>query len=72
MPDTTEARLAELEIKLSFAEDLLETLNETVAAQQSQMALLHDELRAVYQHMQQMAQGEKLNLNLRDELPPHY
>ena len=68
--DSTEMRLAELEIKLSFTEDLVETLNETVAAQQTQIALLQDELRMLFQQMQQMAPDEKKDL--REELPPHY
>jgi SlyX protein len=64
------ARLTELEIKLSFTEDLVEELNRTVARQQEQIALLQDELRALFQQMQQMSPGEESDL--REEIPPHY
>lgn len=65
-----ETRLTELEIKLSFTEDLVDELNRTVARQQQQINLLQDELRALFQQVQQMAPEEKSDL--RDELPPHY
>ena len=66
----TEARLTELEIKLSYTEDLLDTLNQLVATQQDQIDLL---LREVAR-LRQQGGGESLAapLNLRDELPPHY
>lgn len=65
-----EARLTELEIKLAFAEDLVEELNHTVARQQEQINLLQDELRALFQQMQQIAPAEKTDL--REDIPPHY
>ena len=64
------SRLTELEIKLSFTEDLVEELNRTVARQQEQITLLQDELRALFQQMQQMAPAEKADL--REDIPPHY
>lgn len=66
----THARLTELEIKLSFTEDLVDELNRTVARQQEQIGLLQDELRALFQQMQQMAPAEKTDL--REDIPPHY
>ena len=65
-----DARLIELEIKLSFTEDLLETLNETVAAQQRQIDLLVREVLALRQ--QPAEGGASAFRSLRDELPPHY
>ncbi len=62
-----EARLAEIEIKLSYTEDLLEELNLTVYRQQQQIELMQQELRALNQ---QADDGQPRNL--RDELPPHY
>ena len=44
-----ESRLAEIEVKLSFAEDLLEELNRTVVRQQQQIDQLQQELRALRQ-----------------------
>jgi SlyX protein len=65
-----QTRLTELEVKLSFTEDLVDELNRTVALQQEQILLLQDELRAVFQQMQLMAPAEKADL--REDIPPHY
>lgn len=63
-------RFTRLEIKLSFAEDLLDSLNQLVARQQEQIDLL---LREVGQLRQQHDDSGTAPLrNLRDDLPPHY
>lgn len=68
--DTTDERLTQLEIKLSYAEDLLDTLNELVTRQQDQ---IHRLLREVSQLRQQGGDdGQPRFRSLRDELPPHY
>ncbi len=65
-----DARLTELEIKASYAEDLLEQLNATIYRQQQQIDLL---LREVMSLRQQLPEGGAPVLrNARDELPPHY
>jgi SlyX protein len=71
-PDTTrqEQRLTELEIKASYAEDLLDTLNALVARQQEQIDLLLRELGR--QRQQSGDDGRAAPRNPRDELPPHY
>jgi SlyX protein len=67
---TPDARLTELEIKASYAEDLLEQLNQTLYRQQQQIDLL---LREVAGLRRQVPEGSQPVLsNLRDELPPHY
>lgn len=66
----TDARLTELEIKASYAEDLLEQLNTTIYRQQQQIEQL---LREVVGLRQQLPEGSQPVLrSLRDELPPHY
>ena len=67
-----EARVTELEIKLSFCEDLLETLNATVIRQQQQIDRLHAELRVVREQLAAADAGDAAPRSLRDELPPHY
>lgn len=69
-PDTDQ-RLTDLEIKVSYADDLLDTLNALVARQQEQIDLL---LREVSRQRQR---GSDDGLSAaprdpRDELPPHY
>lgn len=64
-----ESRLAEIEIKLSYTEDLLEELNRIVFRQQRQIDLLQQELRAL---SQQTDDGQAEPRDSRNELPPHY
>ena len=66
----TESRLTELETKLSFAEDLIDALNQTVIRQQQQLDSLQDQLRLLHQQMRDRPSGEAPNM--RDEMPPHY
>ncbi len=61
-------RLTDLEIKSSFAEDLLDTLNQTVIRQQAQIDLLVREVRALREQASE-ASGRR---GLPDDLPPHY
>ncbi len=69
-PHDTDARLTELEIKASYAEDLLEQLNTTIYRQQQQIDLL---LREVMGLREQLPEGSQPVLrNLRDDLPPHH
>ena len=63
-------RLTELEIKASFAEDLLDKLDQIVIRQQTQInALISEVLHLRQQSADPQAPGQR---NLRDELPPHY
>jgi SlyX protein len=65
-----EARVTELEVKLAFAEDLLDTLNRTVFRQQERIELLERQVRDLRALVMQSLPAEQRSL--RDELPPHY
>jgi SlyX protein len=65
-----DARLTALEIKASFAEDLLDKLDQTVIRQQTQIDALISEVLHLRQQIGS-AQGHTPR-SLRDELPPHY
>jgi SlyX protein len=65
-----ESRLAEIETKLSFSEELLESLNSTVYRQQQQIDQLQHELLALREQVRSALPTEPRNL--RDETPPHY
>jgi SlyX protein len=65
-----DARLTALEIKASFAEDLLDKLDHTIIRQQTQIDALISEVLHLRQQIGN-AQGDTPR-NLRDELPPHY
>ncbi|MBF6990448.1 MULTISPECIES: SlyX family protein [Cupriavidus] len=64
-------RITELEIKLAFQEDLLETLNTTVARQQQQIDLLQEQFRALYQQLRS-ATSTAAESDPLQEIPPHY
>ena len=65
-----QARLTELETKLAFAEDLLETLNQTVIRQQAQLDSMQQQLRLLHQQLQDALPDEARSP--REEIPPHY
>lgn len=65
-----EQRLDEVEAKLAFAEDLIETLNQTVIRQQRQLDSLQQQLRLLHQQIRDGQPDEALTP--RDEIPPHY
>ena len=66
----SEERITNLEIKLSFTEDLIEKLNETVYKQQQQIEFLYRELRAIKE--QASSSGGGGGASSQDEIPPHY
>jgi SlyX protein len=65
-----ESRLAEIETKLSFSEEMLEALNSTVYRQQQQIDQLQQELRALREQVRSALPAEPRNP--LDETPPHY
>uniref|UniRef100_Q47CM3 SlyX n=1 Tax=Dechloromonas aromatica (strain RCB) TaxID=159087 RepID=Q47CM3_DECAR len=66
-----ESRITELEIKISYTEDLVDELNRLVYRQQQQIDLLAAEIRALRDHARNTSQPEQ-TFSLRDEIPPHY
>ena len=65
-----ESRLAEIEIKLSFNEDLLEALNHTVAQQQRRITDLEQLVRDLrLQLLRSMPPEPDAPAH---EIPPHY
>jgi SlyX protein len=63
-------RLEKIESKLSLAEDLLETLNDTVYRQQRQIEQLQRGIIRLREQVQAAPPNEPRNLS--DEIPPHY
>jgi SlyX protein len=65
-----ETRLVALEIKASFAEDLVERLDQVIIAQQRQI----DGLTREIAHLKQAATSDEPTefRSLRDAPPPHY
>lgn len=67
-----ESRVTEVEVKLSYAEDLIDTLNKTVFRQQEQIELLQQQLSLLHRQMRENAAAANEQRDLRDEIPPHY
>lgn len=65
-----EARLIEIEIKLSYAEDTLDELNRTVFRQQEQIDRLQQLVIRLSNQLQDMAPPERRDMS--EERPPHY
>lgn len=65
-----ESRITDLEVKITYTEDLLDELNRTVFRQQQQIDLLIAEVTALREMVRNAEPGEPRNL--RDEIPPHY
>jgi SlyX protein len=66
----SEDRITNLEIKLSFTEDLIDQLNQTIYKQQQQIEFLYRELKSI---KEQASSGDGVSNNsLKDEIPPHY
>lgn len=63
-------RVNELEVKLAFAEDMLDALNATVYRQQQAIERLQREMKELREQVAAAAPGEFRSL--RDEIPPHY
>lgn len=65
-----ESRLTDIEIKLSYTEDLVDELNRIVFRQQQQIDLLIAEIRSLRDQVMTAAPQEQRSL--REEIPPHY
>jgi len=64
-------RLTDLEIKLAFQEDLLDSLNQVVTEQQKMIDLLQGQVRLLYQQLRSL-QPSDIALATEDTPPPHY
>lgn len=69
----TEARLAELEIQVVLQNDLLDSLNDTVARLQQALDLQQAQLCLLYGRLQEKdGSGTNQTFNPAAEIPPHY
>jgi SlyX protein len=66
----TDDRITNLEIKLSFTEDLIDQLNQTIYKQQQQIEFLYRELKSIKE--QASSSDGPSNSSPKDEIPPHY
>ncbi len=64
-------RLTELEIKLAFQEELVETLNQIVVGQQRELDLLQGQVRLLYQQLKSLQPSDIASVG-EEAPPPHY
>ncbi|MDK4679660.1 SlyX family protein [Kingella negevensis] len=68
-----EDRIIELEIRVALQDELLQSLNDTVAKMQDALDLQQAQLRVLYNKMQQQSESANSKpYSLADEVPPHY
>lgn len=72
--DTLASRLAELETRLAFQEDALQTLSEQLAHQQALTTQQQKMMQWLYEQWQEMHEASTSagNNELPQEKPPHY
>lgn len=66
----SDGRIIELEIKVAYQEDLLQSLNDIVSDQQRQLIRLEETCKLLGQRIKNMAEPDGINQGV--ELPPHY
>jgi SlyX protein len=67
----SEERLVNIETKLAYQEDLVETLNTLVVSQQNRIEILEELCRGLLQRVQQFKDPEQPT-GEQYEIPPHY
>lgn len=69
--ENNEEAIIELQMKLSFQEDLLESLNQVIIDQQSQITKLSRQVEAIIVQLQTIQTSVQGN-GQQQEIPPHY
>lgn len=71
---TLSARIDDLQVKLAFLDDLVESLNELVAFQTQTIADQQKQMQILYQRLESVQHGEHgvEPFDPLKEIPPHY
>ena len=73
MEAEVESRLQELESRLAFQDDLIETLNETVTRQDRELARMELAIQSLARRLKDLAESSPVAAGTpADEVPPHY
>lgn len=67
-----EERLAQLEIRFAYQDDIIDSLNQTIATLQQNIDKQQAQLRLLAQQLQEIPAREKTSPGAFDEIPPHY
>jgi SlyX protein len=67
------ARIDELEIRVAFLDDLLDSLNATVSQQAQQLMDLQSQFKVLYSRVESNGKDEGIEtFDAASEVPPHY
>lgn len=73
MDSAIESRLDELESRLAFQDDLIESLNETIARQDRELGRLELRVKALADKLNDFAESAAMpGASSEHEVPPHY
>lgn len=67
-----EDRLIEIETKLAYQEDLLQSLNDIIIEQRELLDLLELRIKKLIEKINNGSENIQPSGNAEDELPPHY
>ena len=67
-----EKRLVELESRIVFQDDLIESLNEVIARHDREISTMTGQLKALFSRMSDLADTAAPGASAEDEIPPHY
>lgn len=67
-----DTRVEELEVRVAFQEDTLQTLNDELASQQQQIEQLQAMLQVVYRELKAAQEQQGQGATAASERPPHY
>ena len=71
---TFSARIEDLQVKIAFLDDLVETLNQMVPSQQRTILDLQQQMQLLYQRVESYQNGESgvEPFDPVQDIPPHY
>lgn len=72
MPSEIEEKLADLESRMAFQDDLLNAMNARVAAQDKEIEILRLQLRHLNEKLKQYEEQATPDGLGHDDVPPHY
>jgi SlyX protein len=73
LSDRLVSRIDELEIRVAFLDDLLDSLNATVAQQAQQLMDLHSQFKVLCSRVESGGKDEGIEaFDAASEVPPHY
>lgn len=68
----TDSAVIDLQMRIAYQEDILQTLSDTVARQQRQIDALQAALRDLLDRVKRLGDGGSQGPSPADERPPHY